>query len=95
MTPITAQEIHSLVTQAIPDAEVQVRDSTGAGDHYEAVVVSTAFAGKTQVARHRLVYGALQDAMVERIHALSLKTVTPEEWQKIQAADPLTIQRRL
>ena len=58
-----------------------VRDYTGGGDHYEAVVVSAAFDGKNAVARHRLVYGALQDAMVERIHALALKTLTPQEFQ--------------
>ncbi len=76
---ITAEEIQSLISAAIPDAQVQVRDFTGGGDHYEAVVVSETFAGKTKVARHRLVYGALQDAMVQRVHALALTTLTPEE----------------
>src|SRR5713101_4875251 len=95
MTPITADEIQSLITQALPDAMVQVRDFTGGGDHYEAVIVSSVFAGKTQVARHRLVYSALQDAMVERIHALALKTLTPEEWRQTEAqnADPLRVQK--
>jgi stress-induced morphogen len=86
--PITADEIRTLIVKVIPDAEVQVRDFTGGGDHYEAVVVSPAFAGKTQVARHRLVYGALQEAMIQRIHALALKTLTPEEFgqTELQAA---------
>jgi stress-induced morphogen len=83
--PITPEEIQSLIRTAIPDAQVQVRDLTGGGDHYEAVVVSSAFTGKAKVARHRLVYGALQDAMVQRIHALALTTMTPEEFH--QAAD--------
>ncbi|MGH7962644.1 MAG: BolA family protein [Candidatus Binatia bacterium] len=92
--PITADEIQSLIAQTLPDAVVQVRDFTGGGDHYEAVVVSPAFVGKTQVARHRLVYGALQGAMDQRIHALALKTLTPEERQaEAQAADPLRIQK--
>jgi len=77
--PITAEEIQSLILQAIPDAQIQVRDTTGGGDHYEAIVVSPAFSGKTKVNRHRMVYGALQDAMVQRIHALALTTLTPEE----------------
>src|SRR5438046_10008769 len=77
--PITPEEIQSLITKAIPDAVVQVRDFTGGGDHYEAVVVSAAFAGKTKVARHRMVYGALQEALVQRIHALALTTLTPDE----------------
>jgi len=88
--PITANEIQALISQALPDAVVQVRDFTGGGDHYEALVVSAAFAGKTQVARHRLVYGALQGAMDQRIHALALKTLTPEESRQ---ADPLRVQK--
>ena len=79
--PISADEIQSRIVTALPDAQVHVRDYTGGGDHYEAVVVSAAFDGKNAVARHRLVYGALQDAMVERIHALALKTLTPQEFQ--------------
>jgi len=83
--PITPEEIQSLIISAIPDAQVQVRDFTGGGDHYEAVVVSSIFAGKPKVTRHRLVYSALQEAMVQRIHALALTTLTPEEVQ--QTAD--------
>lgn len=92
--PITVEEIHSLITQAIPDAQVQIRDTTGGGDHYEAFVVSPAFVGKTKVNRHRMVYGALQDAMVQRIHALALTTLTPEELQQEQSAQIVNIQTR-
>ena len=79
--PISTAEIQSHIVEALPDAQVHIRDYTGGGDHYEAVVVSSAFDGKNAVARHRLVYGALQDAMVERIHALTLKTMTPQEFE--------------
>lgn len=82
--PITAEEIRSLILTAIPDAQIQVRDTTGGGDHYEAVVVSSSFLGKTKVNRHRMVYGAVQDAMVQRIHALTLTTLTPEEARQQQ-----------
>jgi stress-induced morphogen len=92
--PITAEEIQSLITQAIPDAQVRVRDTTGGGDHYEALVISPSFSGKTKVNRHRMVYGALQDAMVQRIHALALTTLTPEEWQQEQSANVVNIQTR-
>jgi len=94
--PITAEEIRSLILATIPDAQVQVRDFTGGGDHYEAVVVSATFAGKTKVTRHRLVYGALHDAMVQRIHALALTTVTPEELRQTeeQTSDLVNIQPR-
>lgn len=89
--PITAEEISQLIVQGIPDAEVKIRDLTGGGDHYEALVISASFSGKLKVARHRMVYGALQDAMVERIHALKLSTLTPEE-AEAEAASVLTIQ---
>jgi stress-induced morphogen len=83
--PITPEEVQRLIANAIPDAQVQVRDMTGGGDHYEALVVSPAFAGKVQVARHRMVYGALQEAMAQRIHALALTTMTPEEFRQTRA----------
>jgi acid stress-induced BolA-like protein IbaG/YrbA len=52
----------------------------GDGQHFQAVVVSAAFAGRNRVQRHQLVYKALGDRMREEIHALSMQTLTPEEW---------------
>jgi acid stress-induced BolA-like protein IbaG/YrbA len=54
----------------------------GDGQHFQAVVVSSAFAGKSRVQRHQLVYAALGERMREEIHALSMQTLTPEEWNK-------------
>ena len=54
----------------------------GDGQHFQAVIVSAAFAGKSRVQRHQLVYAALGDRMREEIHALSMQTLTPEEWRK-------------
>jgi acid stress-induced BolA-like protein IbaG/YrbA len=54
----------------------------GDGQHFQAVVVSAAFAGKSRVQRHQLVYQALGDRMREEIHALSMQTLTPEEWKR-------------
>ena len=54
----------------------------GDGQHFQAVVVSNAFAGKSRVQRHQLVYKALGDRMREEIHALSMQTLTPEEWKR-------------
>lgn len=56
----------------------------GDGQHFEAVVVSEEFAGKSRVQRHQRVYQALGDRMREEIHALSMKTLTPQEWQEQQ-----------
>lgn len=76
-------EIKSLIEAAIADAEVRV---TGDGRHFEAVVVSKEFAGKNMLAQHRLVYAALGDRFdTEAVHALSLKTYTPEQWQALQS----------
>ena len=61
------------------NAEVKV---VGDGQHFEAIIVSEDFAGKTRVKQHQMVYGVLQDELAtETIHALSLKTFTPEAWQ--------------
>ncbi|AMP12810.1 BolA family protein [Collimonas pratensis] len=53
----------------------------GDGQHFKAVIVSAAFAGKRPIQRHQIVYAALGDRMREEIHALSMKTLTPEEFQ--------------
>lgn len=68
----------------MPGARAMVRGDDGV--HFEAVVVSENFAGKSLVQQHRLVYAALGGRMErEEIHALSLKTYTPDAWQKPQA----------
>jgi acid stress-induced BolA-like protein IbaG/YrbA len=80
-----ATEIKSTLESALPDATVIVEDLTGGGDHFQAVVVSSKFEGKGLVEQHQLVYGALSEALeADRIHALALKTYTPEEWDRRQ-----------
>ena len=53
----------------------------GDGQHFQALVVSDAFAGKSRIQRHQLVYAALGERMREEIHALSMRTLTPQEWK--------------
>jgi acid stress-induced BolA-like protein IbaG/YrbA len=53
----------------------------GDGQHFQALVVCGGFAGKNRVQRHQMVYAALGDRMREEIHALSMRTLTPEEWR--------------
>ena len=60
--------------------------AAGGGGHFRALVVSSAFRGQTRVARQRAVYALLGDAMRARIHALALRTLTPEEWEAESAA---------
>jgi acid stress-induced BolA-like protein IbaG/YrbA len=57
---------------------------TGDGAHFEALIVSTAFAGKNKIQQHQIVYKALGDRMREEIHALSMQTLTPEQWATLQ-----------
>lgn len=67
------------IRAAIPDAKVELKDLTGTEDHWQATIVSTAFAGKSMLQRHRLVMAALADEMKGPIHALTLDVKTPEE----------------
>ena len=76
-----AKEVESLIRQGIPDAHVEVRDTTGGGDHFDALIVSAVFEGKGLVERHKTVYKALGDAMRVRVHALSLRTLTPVQYE--------------
>ena len=73
------QDIEAKIRVALPDAKVELRDLTGTADHWEAVVVSAAFAGKSLIERHRMVFAALSEEMKGPIHALTLKTLTPED----------------
>ena len=72
-----ASEIEAMIKEALPDAQVQIDDLRGDGDHYAATVISTAFAGKTRVQQHQLVYAALKGRMGGVLHALALTTQTP------------------
>jgi stress-induced morphogen len=67
-------EIEKLIRAAFPDAEVTIKDLAGDGDHYAAMVVSSAFKGKTRVQQHQMVYDALKGRMGGQLHALSLQT---------------------
>jgi len=71
------ESIRELIIAGLPGAEVVVRGDDGA--HFEAEVVTEAFAGKATLARHRMVYATLGSRMGQEIHALALKTLTPAE----------------
>jgi stress-induced morphogen len=75
--PMAASEIERLIREAIPDAEVEIRDLRGDGDHYAARVVSATFAGMPRVRQHQRVYAALGGRMGGELHALQLETAVP------------------
>ena len=74
---VTPENIHQYIEQGMPCEHVRV---AGDGQHFEALIVSAEFRGKNRVQQHQIVYRALGDRMKAEIHALSMKTLTPEEW---------------
>lgn len=75
--PMPANEIVAMIKAALPDAEVELIDTAGDQNHYQARIVSAAFAGKTRVQQHQLVYAALKGRMGGELHALALETRAP------------------
>ncbi|MGJ7917442.1 BolA family protein [Massilia sp. LXY-6] len=74
----TPELIHGYIQAGLETTHLEVE---GDGQHFSAVIVSKAFAGKSRIQRHQIVYAALGDRMREEIHALSMKTLTPDEYQ--------------
>ncbi len=77
--PMAADDIEALIRAALPDAQIEIRDLRGDGDHYAATVTSAAFAGLPRVRQHQLVYRALGGRMGGELHALQLTTAVPQE----------------
>ncbi len=75
---LSAQQLELYITQHLECEYIKVLGDDGT--HFEAVIVSAAFSGKSMVQQHQLVYAALGDRMRAEIHALSMKTYTPEQW---------------
>ncbi len=76
--PMQGDQIERLIKAAIPDAEVEMRDLAGDGDHWAATVTSSAFRGKTRVQQHQIVYSALKAEIGGALHALALTTKAPD-----------------
>ena len=73
---VTPEQVQSYIEKGLACREVRV---AGDGQHFEALIVSEAFRGKSRIQRYQLVYAALGERMREEIHALSMRTLTPEE----------------
>ena len=76
---VTPESVKAGIAAGLACEHVEV---AGDGQHFQALVVSSQFAGRNRVQRHQMVYAALGDRMREEIHALSMQTLTPEEWRK-------------
>ena len=79
---IAPADIEARIVNALPDARVQVFDLTGGGDHYRVLVVAPQFEGQGPIDRHRMVYAPFKDVLGGELHALSLETRTPDEWEE-------------
>jgi stress-induced morphogen len=73
-----ASEIEAMIREALPDADVEIKDLAGDGDHYAATVASAAFKGLPRVRQHQMVYAALQGRMGGALHALALTTLVKD-----------------
>ena len=80
---VTPQSIEQSIAAGLPCDHLTV---SGDGAHFEALIVSAAFAGLSRVRRHQLVYAALGDRMRAEVHALSMTTLTPDEWAQQRGA---------
>lgn len=76
---VTPEQIKQWIETALPGSRVEI---DGDGRHFQALVLYAEFAGKTRVQQHQMVYDALGDRMKAEIHALSLRTLTPEQWDR-------------
>jgi stress-induced morphogen len=77
-----AEAIAAKIKTALPDAQIELKDLTGTEDHWQATIVSTAFAGQSLMQRHRLVMAVLAEEMKGPIHALTLDVRTPDETKR-------------
>ncbi len=77
--PMDANDIENLIKAKFPDAQVEIRDLAGDGDHFAATVVTSAFRGKTRVVQHKMIYEALEGRMGGVLHALALTTSAPKD----------------
>jgi acid stress-induced BolA-like protein IbaG/YrbA len=78
MMPPTPDDVRRYIADGLDCAALEVE---GDGRHFNALIVSAAFEGKSRVARHQMVYAALGDRMREEVHALSMRTLTPAEYE--------------
>lgn len=78
---LSADDLKTYISQGLLCEHIQVMGDDG--QHFEAIVVSPLFVGKNMVQQHQLVYQALGDRMRQEIHALSIRTFTPEAWVKL------------
>ena len=76
------ESLIELIANGIPNAKIELIDTTGSKDHFSAVVISSSFEGLSLIDQHKEVYKAVGEHMTKEIHALQLKTFSPKQWEK-------------
>ena len=79
---MTEEGVKQRIESGLTDAQVQVLDTKGTGDHFSVVVISDEFEGKSLVKRHQMVYATVSDVLTKELHALQLKTYSCKEWKQ-------------
>ena len=79
---MTEEGVKQRIESGLTDAQVQVLDTKGTGDHFSVVVISDEFEGKSLVKRHQMVYATASDVLTKELHALQLKTYSCKEWKQ-------------
>ena len=81
---MTLEEIKQIIEKSIPGATAHIFDPMNDGEHLQAVVISPSFEGLMLVRQHQLVMKPLKSAFAESVHALGLKTFTPQKWEQVK-----------
>ena len=75
-------KIKKILTKKIKDSKIFIQDMTGNDDHFNLIIISEKFQGLSLIERHKIIYNILEPMVTKEIHALQLKTITREEWEK-------------
>jgi len=81
---MTLEEIKGIIEDAVPESTAYVLDPMNDGEHLQAIVISPAFEGMMLVKQHQLIMKPLKNAFAESVHALGLKTFTPQKWEEVR-----------
>jgi acid stress-induced BolA-like protein IbaG/YrbA len=78
------EQLQASIERSLPGSKVQVEDMKGTGDHFQVIVIAEQFAGKPLIEQHQMVYDALKEEIAGELHAVGLKTFSPEAWRRAQ-----------
>ncbi len=81
---MSQDQLEAYLIAAFPDAIIDIKDLAGDNEHFSAIIVSSAFEGKTRIQQHKMVFDALEGHMGKALHALALKTQTPKESKNVR-----------